>query len=165
MKQSPSWEANNHSTSQQIPHNLWNPKVHYCVHKSPSLVPFISQMHPVHTFPLYLPKTHSNVIFPSTPRSCAWSHSFKFPINIFMHFSFLSCVLHARLFYLPWLDQPSNIWWSVQVMKCLITLSSPASRYSCILGLNILFSILFSNILNLCLSLRMSNQVSHPWYI
>jgi hypothetical protein len=25
MEQSPSWEANNHSSSQEIPHILWNP--------------------------------------------------------------------------------------------------------------------------------------------
>jgi len=29
MEQSPSWEANGHSASQEITHLLWNPKVHY----------------------------------------------------------------------------------------------------------------------------------------
>jgi len=28
MEQSPSWEANRFSASQEIPRNLWNPKVH-----------------------------------------------------------------------------------------------------------------------------------------
>ena len=32
MRQSPSWEANNFSANHEIPHILWNPKVHYCVH-------------------------------------------------------------------------------------------------------------------------------------
>ena len=29
MEQSPSWEANQLSASQEIPHILWNPKVYY----------------------------------------------------------------------------------------------------------------------------------------
>jgi hypothetical protein len=55
------------SLSQEIPHLLWNPKIHNRVHKRRPLVPILSQMHPIHASPPYFPKTHSNIIFISTP--------------------------------------------------------------------------------------------------
>jgi hypothetical protein len=35
MEQSPSWEADSYLASQEAPHPLWNPKVHYSVQKRP----------------------------------------------------------------------------------------------------------------------------------
>jgi hypothetical protein len=64
MEQSPSWGANSHSGSQGSSRLLWNSKVHYCVHKSPLLVPILSQKHPLHTFPHYTSNIHSNITFP-----------------------------------------------------------------------------------------------------
>jgi len=74
VEQSPSWEANSRSASLQIPPPLWNPKVHYRV----SQVSILRHIQPVHNFPHYFPKIHSNVILLSMPRSSEWSLPFRF---------------------------------------------------------------------------------------
>jgi hypothetical protein len=62
MQQSPSWEPNTHFASQKTPHLVRNLKVHYHVHNSLPLVPILSQMPPVHSFPPCFPEIHSNII-------------------------------------------------------------------------------------------------------
>jgi hypothetical protein len=78
MEQSTSSEANGHSASQQIPLLLRNPKVRYRVYKNLPLVPSLIQMNPAHTFTPHFTKIHFNIIFPSTPKSSAWSLPFRF---------------------------------------------------------------------------------------
>jgi hypothetical protein len=61
MGHSPNWKADSHSASQEILRLLWDPKVHYSVHRNPPLVHLLSRMNPLHTFPPYFPKIHSNI--------------------------------------------------------------------------------------------------------
>jgi hypothetical protein len=65
-EQSPSWEADSHLAGQEIPRILWNPMVHYRVHKSPPLVPIRSHMNPVHTIIPYSFKVYYNTIIISS---------------------------------------------------------------------------------------------------
>jgi hypothetical protein len=60
-EQSPSWEANSHSASQEILRLFYTPKIHYRVRKGPPLVLILSQIHPIHTFSLYFPNSHLGV--------------------------------------------------------------------------------------------------------
>jgi hypothetical protein len=64
MELSPSCVATNCAATQEISSILWNPKVHYRVHKSPPLVPILSQINLIHTISSYLSKIHFRFLTP-----------------------------------------------------------------------------------------------------
>jgi len=74
------------SASQEIPHILRNPEVHYGIHKNQPPVLILGQTNSVHALPLYFFKIHFNIILPYTPKSSKSSpslrHSHPYPVCI-----------------------------------------------------------------------------------
>jgi hypothetical protein len=134
---------------------LWNPKVHYRVHKSPPLVPILRQINLVRSTPSYLSKIHFNIILPSTTRS--------FPLKSYMHSSSHHACYMPWPFHSPWHGHSNCTWWRVQLMKLLIMQFLQPPVTSSLFGPNILLSILFSYSLGLCSFLTVRDQVSHPY--
>jgi len=151
MEQSPSWEANRFSASQEIPRTLWNPMVHYRIHKCQPPVPILSQLDPVHTPTSHVPKIHLNIILPSTPGSPKRSPSLRFP-----HQNPVYASLLPHTFYMPRLTNssrfyhPNNTGWEIQIIKLLIIYFSIFPVISFFLGLNSALNTIFSNTLSLC---------------
>jgi hypothetical protein len=144
MEQSPSWEANSHAGG-YIPRLLWNPKVHYRVHKSPPLVPILRHMHPVHSFPPSFFKIHFYIILQSMPRSSEWPLTFRFSDQNFVRISHLpvraTCTAHLILLDLITLVKLSETYKLRSSLLC-IPLQPPAT--SSLLAPNIRLSTLFT---------------------
>ena len=120
MVQSPSWEANRFAASQENPLILWNPKVHYRIHKCPPPVPALSQLNPVHTSTSIFLKIHLNIIILSTPGSPQQSLSLWFPHQNPVHTSplpharYMTRPSHSSRFY-----NPHIIGWGVPIINLL----------------------------------------------
>jgi hypothetical protein len=87
-KKSNNWKADSRSVF-KVPHLLWNPTVHYRVHKGPIPGPTLSQLNPVHTLTPTSFRIQFIIIYlVSTPASFKWPLS-GLPTNI-LHYSLVS---------------------------------------------------------------------------
>jgi len=126
MQQSPR-EANRFSASQEIPRILWNPMVHYGIHKCPSPVPILSHVYSVHT-----------------PRTTSWrfililsSHlRLSLPNGLFLRFPHQNPVYASPLPHTRYMSRPShfsrfyhtkNNGWAVHIIKLLLMYIFPLS--------------------------------------
>ena len=82
------------AANQEIPHILWNPKVHYRTLQRPPPVLILSQLHPVPTTPSHFLTIHLNIILPSTSWTPQWSLSLRFPHQNLVHNSPLLHTCH-----------------------------------------------------------------------
>ena len=164
MEQSPAWEANKFSASQEIPPILWNQKVHYRVftkacHLSLFWARSIQYMPPIPRL-----KIHLNIILPTMPGSSTWSLSLRFPHQT-LYASLLfpiraACPAHPILLDLVTWIIFGEEYRSLSSSFCSFHHSPVTSSSS---GPNILLTTPFSNTLALRSSPNVSGQVSHQY--
>jgi hypothetical protein len=124
MEHSPSWEANRFAASQEIPHNLWNPKVHYLIHKWPPPVSWASSIqsippHPIYRRSILILSYHLCLGLPSVLLQSG------FPIIPLYNPSPLrQYALHARPSHSSQFYHLYNSGWRVQIMKLIMKFSS-----------------------------------------
>ena len=164
MEESPSWEANRFSVTEEIPRILWNPKVHYRIHKCPPPVPILNQLDSVHISTSHFLKIHLNIILPSTPGSPQWPLPLGLPTE----------TLYTPLLSPKRATCPSHLIFLRFITRTLLgeeynSLSSSLCSFlhyfvnSSLLDPKILLSSLFSNTLCRRSSLNVSDQVPHPY--
>ena len=141
MQQSPSWEANLLTASQEIPQILWNPKFHYCIYKCPPRNPILSQINPGND-----PTSHSSksiLILSSHLCLGLWNGIFPsgFPTKTLYRPLLSPHMLHAPPTSSFWIWSPKQYW--VRSLSSSLCSFLHSSVTSTLLGPNIIPRTLF----------------------
>jgi len=163
MEQSPFWEADRFSASQEIIRILWNPKVHYHIHKCPPPVlswpSFIQSVPPHHTTwkSILILSCHLRLGLPGGLLPSGFPTKTLYTPLL----SPIRATCPAHLIFLDLLTRTLLVeeYRSLRFSLCSF-LHSPLT--SSLLGPNTLFNTLFSNTLSLRSSLKVNDQVLHP---
>jgi hypothetical protein len=70
---------------------------------------------------------------------------------------------NARSFHSSWFDHPTSFWWRVVIIKVQLCSRHHYTFTSPLLSPNSFHSILLSNTLDLCPSVSVRDQGSHPY--
>jgi len=119
MEQNHSGQANQLSTSQEIPRILWKPKVHYRTYSIPPPLHILNHINPAHA---PHPISWRTILILSS--HLLWdlaSDLFPpdFPTKTLYTPRCSPYMLHAPLISFFWFDYPNNIWWRVYFIKLL----------------------------------------------
>jgi hypothetical protein len=133
MQQSPTWQANRFSASQEIPGMLWYTKVHYRFHKCTPSVPNLSQLDPV-----------------PSPHLTFWIFIFilSYHLHLFLSSGLFPSGLPTKTLYTPLLDPfptPNLTFWrSIFILSSHLHLFLPSDLFPSVFPKKNLYTSLLS---------------------